>query len=67
MLATAVGLVFGQHHQALGAITGSGGSDDVVGGGGVIEAHHLAPHHVGGEPWLELGEGEVRREDCHWG
>jgi len=67
MLAPAVGLVLGQYYQALGATAGGGSPDDIVGGGGVMEAHQFTANHVGSEPRLELGEGKVRRECCHWG
>ena len=67
VLAPAVGLVFGQHDQPFGTPSGGSSPDDVVGRGGVVQAHEFTPKYLRGEAWLELGEGEIRREYYHWG
>ena len=67
MLTPAVGLVFGQHHQAFGTSSGGGSPDDVVGRGCVMQAHEFTPQYLRGEARLELGKGEIRREYYHWG
>lgn len=67
VLAAAVGLVFGEHHQSFGAPSSRRRPDKVIGGGGVVQAYQFASNHLCGQTRLELRKFEVRREDYHWG